>query len=79
MLGRVDQGLDLIGQAKAMIERTNIEHDRPDVLRIEGRLHLRRGDAAAARQAFEAAMAAVDRMGAELFRARVMAGLAALD
>jgi len=72
-LGQVNAGLDLIDRAKAIVAQSGIAHDEAEVLRIEAELHLQRGDDAAARRAVDAAMAVIDRQGAELFRGRLSA------
>ena len=78
LLDRLDHALDLIGQAKALMADTGIVNDAAEILRVEGELRLRQGDRPAARAAFEAASATVERQGAEIHRARVAASLAAL-
>jgi class 3 adenylate cyclase/tetratricopeptide (TPR) repeat protein len=78
-VGRCDQAMDLLHEARALMEQTGMANDLAEVLRVEGELCRSLGDTAKARADFEAALQAVDRYGTELHRGRVLASLAALD
>ena len=78
-VGRHGRALELLREALALMERTGMANDLPEVLRIEGEIHRAVGDAAQARVCFDAALVAVDQYGAELFRDRVLASSQALD
>jgi class 3 adenylate cyclase/tetratricopeptide (TPR) repeat protein len=78
-LGRLEQALEVIRSAKAVMYRTGIINDEAEVLRVEGELHRALGDATAAQAALGAALEVIERRGAEVHRPRVMAGIAALE
>ncbi len=76
--GRIEEGLALIGQAKALMDDTGTHNDSAEIRRVEGELHRLAGDDATARAAFKAALGIAKRQHAELFRRRAQASLAAL-
>jgi predicted ATPase len=76
--GAVEEALALIAQAKAMIEQTGMENDAAEILRIEGEIHQASGNPAAARSAFEAALAIATRQEAGLYVRRAEASLESL-
>jgi class 3 adenylate cyclase/tetratricopeptide (TPR) repeat protein len=77
--GRLAEALEILAEAKTLVEQTGAANDEAEVLRMEGELLRALGNAAGAKAAFDAAWAAVERQGAEIFRGRVAASLSALE
>ena len=76
--GRIEEGMELVHQARALMDQTGMQNDAAEIRRVEGELHRLAGDAPAARRAFKAAVKTAEGQHAELFRRRALASLAAL-
>ncbi|MDP8915750.1 MAG: adenylate cyclase, partial [Pseudomonadota bacterium] len=76
--GRIDEGLALIRQAEALMERTGTRNDAAEVLRVEGELLLAAGDRSGAEMKFRQAHAVAAGRGALLHQRRAERSLAAL-
>ena len=68
--GRIEEAMALIVQAQSLIEQSGMENDAAEIRRVEGELHRRAGNHAAARSAFEAAAATARRQEALLYEGR---------
>ncbi len=75
--GRIGEGLELIHQAKALMDQTGMQNDAAEIRRIEGELHRLAGNEPVAMAAFKAALEIAEQQHAELFRRRALASLAA--
>jgi tetratricopeptide (TPR) repeat protein len=76
--GRIEEALTLIDQAKSLVEQSGMENDAAEILRVEGELHRLAGNAAAAKSAFDAALAVATRQESPFYADRARASLESL-
>jgi class 3 adenylate cyclase len=76
--GHIEEGLELIHQARALMDQTGMQNDAAEIRRTEGELHRLAGNAPAARRAFKAALKMAEQQKATLFSRRALSSLAAL-
>jgi predicted ATPase/DNA-binding winged helix-turn-helix (wHTH) protein len=76
--GHLDQALALVGEQVAAVERNGGAYNMPELLRTQGVLLMRAGDAARAAQCFEASMSLAEEQTALAWRLRTATSFARL-
>jgi hypothetical protein len=73
--GQVEEGLQVVAEARALMAETDMANDLAEVARVEGDLRLAGGDRAGAALAYEEASQIAERQGARLFADRAQDAL----